>query len=282
MSLVDPKGTDWTEREGDLIVADYFAMLGKELASEPYVKSHHNKALQELTGRTSASIERKHQNVSAVLVKLGLPWINGYKPLANFQKSLIDAIERFLDRVKAPLANNEAVPLVGLAEPTVLFFEAPPSLVPSEPSEPEALKRLVRKFDPAARDARNRMLGKAGEERIVLFERTRLNARGRSDLSRKVRWVSEEDGDGAGYDVLSFDNNGKERLLEVKTTIGHQTTPFFLSDNERSLSQERPDAFRLVRLYDFQRSPRAFELAPPLELSVMLRATNYRASFEAG
>jgi len=28
-------GTDWTDAENDLLVDDYFAMLGKELAGEP-------------------------------------------------------------------------------------------------------------------------------------------------------------------------------------------------------------------------------------------------------
>jgi hypothetical protein len=94
-----------------------------------------------------------------------------------------------------------------------------------------------------------------------------------------VRWVSQEDGDGAGFDILSFDNNGRERLLEVKTTNGHQLTPFYLSENERSLSVERPDDFRIVRLYDFSRASRAFELVPPLEKHVLLRPIAYRASF---
>jgi hypothetical protein len=138
---------------------------------------------------------------------------------------------------------------------------------------------LVRKFDPAARDARNRDLGRRGEERVVFSERARLSELGRDDLARKVRWVSEEDGDGAGFDILSFDGRGRERLLEVKTTTGHQTTPFFLTENERLLSIERPEAFRLVRLYDFVRTPKAFELVPPLEDSVMLRPVNYRAEF---
>jgi Domain of unknown function (DUF3883) len=280
MSVIDPTGTDWTDREVDLIVADYFDMRDKEIAGQSYVKAQRNAALQELTGRSRGSIEFKHQNISAVLRKLGQPWITGYKPMPNFQKTLLDAIERALLMRDALLGSAETSPLTGFAEPRVVFFEAPPAKLPGDENDPERLKRLVRKFDPAARDARNRILGKQGEEQIVLSERTRLIDAGRADLSRKVRWVSEEDGDGAGYDILSFSGDGNERLLEVKTTAGHQTTPFFLSENERGLSQERPEAFRLVRLYDFQRCPRAFELAPPLELSVMLRATNYRASFE--
>jgi Domain of unknown function (DUF3883) len=138
---------------------------------------------------------------------------------------------------------------------------------------------LVRKFDPAARDARNAKLGKLGEKLVLKSEVSRLEIAGLSSLATKVRWVSNEDGDGAGYDILSFDQNGRERLIEVKTTIGGQTTPFYLSENERSLSVENPQHFRLVRVYDFARLPKAFEIAPPLEENVILRAANYKAAF---
>ena len=279
MSVIDPTGTDWNEREVDLIVADYFDMLGKELSGEPFVKAARNAALQTMLGRTRGSIERKHQNISAVLRKLGMPWIVGYKPLPNFQRSLLNSIERFLVRNGEGFANRETA-TNGVAESIRPFFEPPPIITTAASAEPEPLMRLVRKFDPAARDARNRLLGKQGEEQILLFEQSRLAGAGRADLARKVKWVSEEQGDGAGFDILSFDQAGRERLLEVKTTAGYQLTPFFLSENEHSLSQQRPDAFRLVRLYDFYRQPRAFELTPPLESSVLLRAAIYRASFD--
>lgn len=278
MSDVDPTGTDWTDTEVDLIVADYFDMLRLERAGEPFVKAHRNAALQELTGRSKGSIEFKHQNISAVLLRLGLDWITGYKPMANFQAGLLAGVERYLDTRSEVLIGASSTVSPGLAEGTHLFLEPPPALTAPSP-DPQSLARLVRKFDPAARDARNRQLGRAGEQKIFEFEQRRLRAGDRSDLARKVRWVAQEDGDGAGYDILSFDAAGRERLLEVKTTSGHQTTPFYLSENERLLSEERPAAFRLVRLYGFGRDPRAFELVPPLSASVMLRPAHYRAAF---
>jgi hypothetical protein len=276
---------DWSDREVDLIVADYFDMLRLELAGETYVKKRRNEELQKLTGRSRGSIEFKHENISAVLLKLGLPWIRGYPPMHNYQGALLGGIERFLQTqpsflapygsVDAPLANAQVA-----EAPSPLFIEAPPILERVSTAEPPQLRRLVQKFDPAARDERNRVLGKAGEERVFFSERSRLAGEGRDDLARRVRWVSQEDGDGAGYDIRSFGADGRERLLEVKTTTGYQLTPFYISENERSLSEERPDAFRLVRLYDFIRGPRAFELVPPLANSVLLRPVTHRATFE--
>lgn len=279
MSGPDPTGTDWTDREIDLIVADYFDMLGREISREPYVKAHRNAALQQLTGRSRGSIEFKHQNISAVLQKLGMPWISGYKPMANYQGALIDGIDRFLSANSQAFVQPAKQRERGFAEQSPLLFESPPKFNAVELSGPPNLERLVRKFDPAERDARNRALGKQGEERVLLAERMRLTQHGRADLSTMVRWISQEEGDGAGFDILSFSNTGGERLLEVKTTAGHRTTPFYLSENERALSAERPEAFRIVRLYDFARTPRAFELVPPLTESVQLQPALYRASF---
>ncbi len=64
-----------------LIVTDYFKMLELELLGQPYRKSDHREEIAtKLQNRSSGSIEFKHQNVSGVLVELGLPYIEGYKP----------------------------------------------------------------------------------------------------------------------------------------------------------------------------------------------------------
>ena len=88
-----------------------------------------------------------------------------------------------------------------------------------------------------------------------------------------------EDGDGAGYDVLSFDLAGRERLLEVKTTNGSARTPFFLTRNERDLAAERFADWSIYRVHMFAKNPRIFTIAPPLENTVNLRPDTWRASF---
>src|SRR6266478_3284587 len=152
-------------------------------------------------GRTHRSVEFKHQNISAVLDELGLPWIPGYKPKRNYQNAIFDAIDRYLSKHPAALEPVAAVPVVA---PAVDVFVAAPQLTAEKPV-PAPLQRLVRKFDPVERDYCNRSLGRAGEEFVVDLERRKLTEAARADLARKIRWVSAEDGDGAGYDVLSFD-----------------------------------------------------------------------------
>lgn len=272
-------GTDWSASEIDLIVADYFSMLRDELAGRSYVKTAHNEALQQLTGRSRGSIEFKHQNISAVLIRLGMPWIRGYKPMSKFQAALIDGIGRYLGSRTETLSAISEPQVSVVAEAPELWIGPPPTPAPEDSEETPALRRLVRKFDPAARDARNRKLGEQGEAIVFEHERRRLAAEGRADLASKVEWTSKERGDGAGYDIRSFFPDGRERLIEVKTTAGIASTPFFISENERAFSNERPDAFRLMRLYSLLDRPAAFELAPPLADHLKLNPTNYRATF---
>lgn len=74
--------------------------------------------------------------------------------------------------------------------------------------------------------------GIKGEYVAFYLEKYFLEAIGKKDLADKVRHVSVEDGDGMGYDILSFFHNGNEKYIEVKSTTGNATTPFYMSQNE--------------------------------------------------
>ena len=279
---------DWTDQQNNAIVADYFAMLADDEAGRPYSKTDHNRQLQRMIGRPRGSIEYKHQNISAVLKGLGENWIPGYKPAFNFQGALVDAVARWLAQHPAWLSSDTRAGLAGLPpfpavrEATTLWIGPPPTLSNAPPpDELEQMQAIARRFDVAERDARNRALGRAGEERVLSHERSSLAAVGRDDLARRVRWVSNEDGDGAGYDIASFEMDGRSRLIEVKTTNGWERTPFHISRNELAVSEERRRDWCLVRLWNFVRDPRAFELRPPLDAHVSLMPTSFQASFTA-
>ena len=107
------------------------------------------------------------------------------------------------------------------------------------PLELEQMLAIATKFDVAARDERNRALGKAGEERVLAHERSSLADAGRHDLARRIRWVSHEDGDGAGFDIASFEPDGRGRLVEVKTTNGWERTAFHITRNELAVADFR-------------------------------------------
>ena len=269
----------WSDEENDLIVADYFAMLAQDFVGRRPNKTEHRRALMpRLRNRTEAAIEFKHRNISAVLMGLGDVWLPGYRPAVNVQSTLEDAVERWLASNPAWLrrapdenrARREAAPL---------WVEPPPTLANRPPKQLERMQGIAARFDAAGRDERNRALGHAGEALALAYERSALTGAGRGDLAGEVRWVSQEEGDGAGYDIASFQPDGRPRLLEVKTTNGWERTPFHISRNELAVAEAKREEWHLFRLWNFSREPRAFELAPPLEAHVSLMPTAFQASF---
>ena len=267
-------------------------MLENEQSGIQFNKSAHRRELMEVIDRSKGSIERKHMNVSAVLAALGLPHIDGYKPLSHFQNALFETVEEYLSEnrdLHKFLTGEEGQirdETLDLQTEGLLPYDIePPSRTCRMPRMPETIQRVIRRFEhPAERDRRNRCLGKYGEELVFEMEKRRLRCLGRGDLASEVRWIARDEGDGLGYDVMSFKGKGEDadekRLLEVKTTNGPSTTPFFITRNELDVSEKCPGRFRLVRLYGLRRHARAYKLKPPLSDHVWLSPTMFRASYE--
>ena len=275
---------DWSLVEVEAIVADYLKMLTLELTGQGYSKTAHRQNLmQMLPGRTESSIEFKHANSSAAMIDLGFPYINGYKYRSNYQALLATVAAEQIRRL--PMLDNAALAAVQqpAVMPTVANFAKVKSNPPqrqhrvSEPINPLLFKAVKRDY--LEREAQNRSLGLAGEEFVVQFEHWRLNALGEHKLADKVDHVSQSKGDGLGYDVLSFDADGKERFIEVKTTTFGQATPFFISRGELALSKGAHEQFHLYRLFEFRKAPRLFDLKGSLDQHCVLDPVTFRASF---
>lgn len=285
--LTDIAGSDWTEPEVALIVADYLAMLTQELTDQRFNKAERRRRLmQQLPGRSEGSVEFKHANISAVMLELGFPYLRGYKPRANFQRSrLVDEVSRqvsrhlLLDEAALTAVQRPAVLADQLSNFSTVLADAPKrDLAVREPEVGYRVRQPFRR-DYLEREAQNRSLGLAGEEFALGFERWRLIQNGCGRLADRVEHTSKEKGDGAGFDIRSFECDGRDRYIEVKTTSFGERTPFFVSANELEFGRAHPESYCVYRLFDFRRAPRMFELVGPLEVHCTLDATTFKASF---
>lgn len=281
-------GNDWSTGEVEAVVDDYLDMLMAQLEGRPYNKAEHNRALQEqLDSRSRGSIEFKHQNISAALHDLGYPCIiEGYKPRRNYQDLLRTVLARKLKQ--RPALDTLVASIVEKAEgsqPSVqdilsIAVDAPrPD--PTDTAEREGLLRdtgIARKVDFLERETRNRSLGVAGEELVLRYEHERLWRAGQRALADRIEHVSKTQGDGLGYDVMSFEARGDPRLIEVKTTRFGRMTPFYASRNELAVSAERSDCYHLYRVFSFGPQPGLFILPGSLQQSCHLEPIQYRAS----
>lgn len=274
---------NWSDEEVTAAVLDYFHMLRLELAGQAYNKSHHRKRLlQLLAQRSESSVELKHQNISAVLLDLGVMPIRGYKPRFNYQALLAEKVAAFV-------ASDHALDVAAIAavaqhaEAPVLRsfsdFLVPHPIVKSSVNEERQawVATAPMKRDYLEREAKNQALGLAGELLAVQFEVDRLYSLGLKKLSDRVEHCSSTQGDGLGFDILSFEEDGKERFIEVKTTAFNSSTPFFLSENERLFSKAHAAQFQLYRIFEFRDRPRMYTLAGAVEARCRLHPISYRA-----
>ncbi len=275
---------DWAREEVEATVADYFSMLKDELKGLPYDKTAHRRALMpQLKQRSEGSVEFKHQNISAVLIDLGFPYISGYKPRANFQRLLYEVVSERLtvEEVLLALAEKDversvAVPKV---DDILRALTDPPKR--GEPrhamrQERAAYRRLPINY--LEREARNSKLGLAGEEFVLNYERARLTKLGKERLAASIEHVSHTRGNAEGYDVLSFEGSGAERCIEVKTTKYGRETPFFVSSNELAVSQLRKQQYHLYRVFAFRETPLLFTLSGVLSSTCLLDPSTYIAT----
>jgi hypothetical protein len=276
---------DWSREEVEACVADYLAMLLMELRGEEFNKSDRNRRLQRLLlQRNRGAIEWKHQNISAVLVEMGLPYVRGYKPRFNYQELLRVVIEERLTGA-TPLfeAAETVVERTVLAPPPVtdiLSVLVPP---PVREDEPRALRETPRTGRSPVRrnyleiEARNRSLGLAGEQFVLRYEHERLWRANQRTLADRIEHVASTKGDHLGFDIASFEVDGRERLIEVKTTQFGALTPFFASRNEVDVSESRDSNYQLYRLFNFVWEPKMFTLAGSLGRTCELNAVQFSA-----
>jgi len=91
-------------------------------------------------------------------------------------------------------------------------------------------------------------IGTLGELLVLQYEQERLKS---LKIKKIPEHKSKSEGDGLGYDILSYDKNGNEIFIEVKTTTNGANTPFYITRNELEKSKQENDRYFLYRLYDF-------------------------------
>jgi hypothetical protein len=269
------RGVDWTEAEVKATVDDYLDMLVAEATGRDYSKAGHRRALiRRLNpGRTESAIEFKHQNISAAMINLGLPYIRGYLPRGNYQAALATEIQRRLEA--DPSLLTQIMPRISDSggEGELQFTDAPPT---------RARTRAGRHVDYGKLQEESRRVGALGEELVVDYERKRLRDAGHLDLADNVQWVARDIGDGLGYDVQSFELSGQDLYIEVKATSLAAETPFYFSSAELDFARRHLQAYALYRVSQVDDSPQFFVLRGPDITNLEMVPVTYQARLPRG
>jgi hypothetical protein len=268
-------GKPWTQFEIEATVGAYLDMLAMEQRGERYTKADVVRQLRQvMPARSGAAIEYKFSNISAILDEVGEPWIDGYKPQRNYQTDLRRTVMQRLESntwLREALGAFESSALIapqGRRLATADVLVAPPN-APGAGGKRSSVTLTAGPI-PALRDFQAKALGDAGEKWVMELEQTQLDRLGRRDLADRVSWVARDVGDGYGYDIGSFFPDGRERLIEVKTTNYGARTPFYITRWEVEVSKQRAEAFSLYRVHGFARDPRVYVLDGSVETNAKL------------
>ena len=275
---------DWSKKEVRLIVEDYFTMLKKELADQTYSKTDHRKSiLPFLNDRSGGSVEFKHQNISAVLSEMGLPFVRGYKPKFNYQQLLIKEITDYLENNQSIIEYEfeQFAKESGIINDQDKFdfqhFISEEPVISKVGDKPPLFKPIKTNY--IEREQNNIKLGEEGERLIIEYEKWRLIHEGKDNLVDKIEWISKEQGDGAGFDILSKNKNGTDRYIEVKTTKLSKETPIYLTANELNFATLKEKNFFLYRIFNFKLKPQFFLRNGNYESFSVIKPETYKAYF---
>ncbi|MED0975526.1 DUF3427 domain-containing protein [Bacillus paranthracis] len=158
-----------------------------------------------------------------------------------------------------------------------------------ETSEPEKRGRQERENNFSAKkndfevsNKKNKKIGFLGELLVFDYIHTQFINAGRHDLAEKIMHTSVVEGDGAGYDIRSFKEDGSPLYLEVKTTKGGINSDFFISPNELAFSEEHSNSYQLIRVYEYNsvtNSGKFYKIEGNLNKKLNLRPVQYSARF---
>ncbi len=122
---------------------------------------------------------------------------------------------------------------------------------PKEEVEPlETHYRAPRKVDWDVVNKKKQETGLKGEDIVMAVEQDYLNSLGLPDLANRVRHVSKDDGDGSGYDILSFFPDEREKYIEVKSTSKSSGNSFYLSRNELEFLKNNKEGAQIHRVFN--------------------------------
>jgi len=154
------------------------------------------------------------------------------------------------------------------------------------PENPEVktgkTKRVGRTIDFEKENKNHKLLGNRGELIVFNLEKQYLRDIGRKDLAEKIDWVSKRD-DSLGYDILSFEETGEEKYIEVKATkqSPDSQATFLISSNQYEKAKKLSNYYFYVVFNAKSTTPKVWKIKNPLNYEnngLTLTPINYRVA----
>ena len=139
--------------------------------------------------------------------------------------------------------------------------------------------RQLKVYNNPETDKKLKDIGNKGEQYIIEYEIERLTQANKVELADKIKHISLVN-DAAGYDILSFNEDGSERYIEVKTTKGPIGTDFFISPGEIKFSKVNKEYY-IYRVFEFlseKMTGKIYIKKGDVEINFNLKPLQFKAS----
>ena len=139
--------------------------------------------------------------------------------------------------------------------------------------------RQLKVYNNPDADKKLKDIGNKGEQYIIEYEIERLTQANKAELADKIKHISLVN-DAAGYDILSFNEDGTERYIEVKTTKGPIGTDFFISPGEINFSKVNKEYY-IYRVFEFlseKMTGKIYIKKGDVEINFNLKPLQFKAS----
>lgn len=181
----------------------------------------------------------------------------------EFEKSvnsLIDTGQEFVKSIHSKDNQSEDIKLIGLPNIKSKEFIGIYTSKGIETFSTKVVKKKEnspKKIDFDKLSKSNKTLGNLGE---VLVFNDEVDKVSNLKLNKTVEHVSITQGDGLGYDIISFDGKGEKIYIEVKTTKSENIGGFYLSLNEKLVCEQKKDKYKLYRVYSLDVNAKTYNV----------------------
>ena len=129
-----------------------------------------------------------------------------------------------------------------------------PIAIESESKDKNANRKISSK--PSKPSMPSKKVGDAGEKYVYEYEKNKLERLGLGDLANKIIKQYEDLSFFPGYDIQSFDEQGNQIFIEVKSTKGKNKNYFEISENEISAAKKYGSAYFIYQVTNALTDPK--------------------------
>jgi len=204
----------------------------------------------------------------------------------EFSKFLYESFGRPSNEDKAPdvlkeyLTNSNKYP--NIKDVTAGFIDVEINSAVTQTQTNNKTKKRGKTVDFERENRIHKLLGNRGELIVFNLEKRHLRNMGRKDLADKIDWVSKRD-DSLGYDILSFEESGEEKHIEVKATTYSPDSyaTFLISSNQYKKAKTLQNYYFYIVFNAKSKTPKVWKIKNPVNYEnkgLTLTPINYRVA----